>query len=72
MVRATDTDQPRSVVIDPERGFGRPTLADTGIRVDVIVDRYRSGETIAELAHDYRVTPDLIDDAVRCELRAAG
>jgi uncharacterized protein (DUF433 family) len=72
LVRAGGADQPRSIVIDPEHGFGRPTLAGKGIRVDVIVERYLAGETVAELARDYRVLPDLIDDAVRCELRAAG
>jgi uncharacterized protein (DUF433 family) len=72
LVRASGADQPRSVVIDPARGFGRPTLSGKGIRVDVIVERYRAGETIADLALDYRVPPELIDDAVRCELRAAG
>ena len=72
LVRTGGTDQPKTVVIDPERGFGRPTLSGKGIRVDVIVERYRAGETIAELAADYRVAPELIDDAVRCELRAAG
>jgi len=72
LVRATGAEQPKTIVIDPERGFGRPTVSGKGIRVDVIVERYRAGETIAELANDYRVAPDLIDDAVRCELRAAG
>jgi uncharacterized protein (DUF433 family) len=72
LVRAGGIDQPKSVVIDPARGFGRPTLSGRGIRVDVIVERYRAGETIADLALDYRVAPELIDDAVRCELRAAG
>jgi uncharacterized protein (DUF433 family) len=72
LVRASGTDQPKTIVIDPARGFGRPTLSGKGIRVDVIVERYRAGETIAELADDYRVAPELIDDAVRCELRAAG
>ena len=71
LVRAPGHEQPRSIVIDPERGFGRPTLAGKGVRVDVIVERYRAGESSADLAKDYRVPIDLIDDAVRCELRAA-
>lgn len=72
IVRSGGGEQPKTIVIDPQRGFGRPTLAGTGIRVDVIVERYRAGESIAELAQDYRVEPERIDDAVRCELRAAG
>ncbi len=71
LVRGSGAEQPRTIVIDPERGFGRPTLAGKGVRVDVIVGRYRAGESTAELAKDYRVAADLIDDAVRCELRAA-
>jgi uncharacterized protein (DUF433 family) len=72
LVRAAGTEQPRTIVIDPERGFGRPTLAGKGVRVDIVVERYRAGETIEELARDYGVSVELIDDAVRCELRAAG
>ena len=52
-------------------GFGRPTLVGTGIRVEVVVARYRAGESPAELAADYRVSVELIDDAVRSELREA-
>ncbi len=70
LVRATEP-QPRSIVIDPERGFGRPTLAGRGIRVDVVVERYRAGESPADLAADYRVAVEVIDDAVRSELREA-
>lgn len=71
LVRSGDVEQPKSIVIDPERSFGRPTLAGKGIRVDVVVERYRAGETIEELARDYGVKVEAIDDAVRCELRAA-
>jgi uncharacterized protein (DUF433 family) len=70
LVRAGGPEQPRSVVIDPERGFGRPTLAGTGVRVDVVVGRYRAGENTAGLARDYGVTEEAIEDAIRCELHA--
>lgn len=70
LVRAIEP-QPKSIVIDPERGFGRPTLAGRGIRVDIVVERYRAGESPADLAADYRVDVEVIDDAVRSELREA-
>lgn len=72
IVRAPSAPQPKTIVIDPQRGFGQPTLAGTGIRVDVVVSRYHAGESATDLAKDYRVTEELIEDAVRCELRAAG
>jgi uncharacterized protein (DUF433 family) len=71
LVRTATDPQPKSIVIDPERGFGRPTLVGTGIRVEIVVERYRAGESPAELAADYRVPVELIDDAVRSELREA-
>src|ERR1019366_6393491 len=39
LVRTAGTEQPRTIVIDPERGFGRPTLAGKGVRVDIVVER---------------------------------
>jgi uncharacterized protein (DUF433 family) len=71
LTRSDTQVQPRSIVIDPGRGFGRPTLAGKGVRVDVIVGRYRAGESPRDLARDYGVPVELIDDAVRSELRAA-
>jgi uncharacterized protein (DUF433 family) len=71
LVRGADAAQPRAVVVDPLRGFGRPTLVGTVIRTTVVAERYRAGDSIAELAKDYGVTTELVEDAVRCELRAA-
>ncbi len=59
------------IVIDPERGFGRPILTKGGARVDVIVSRYRAGESTESIAKDYGVANGVIEEAVRSELRAA-
>ncbi len=61
----------KAVVIDPRRGFGRPVLVGTGIQTAVIASRHRAGESIQELAQDYNLSPEKIEDAIRCELRAA-
>jgi len=71
LVRSATDPQPKSIVIDPQRGFGRPTIVGTGIRVEIVVERYRAGESPSEFAADYRVPVELIDDAVRSELREA-
>lgn len=70
-VRTGSLDQPKHVVIDPRRGYGRPVLAGTGVRTSVIVERYRAGDSVVALADDYGIGPLLIEDAVRCELGAA-
>ena len=59
--------QPKSIVIDPRRGFGQPVIIGTGIQARVVAGRYRAGESINELADDYGLSLDLIEDAIRCE-----
>ncbi len=54
-----------AVVIDPERGFGRPVLDGRGIRTEVIWERFQAGESIASLAQDYGLEPAVIEDILR-------
>jgi uncharacterized protein (DUF433 family) len=63
--------QPKSIVIDPHRGFGQPIIAGTGIETRIVTERYRAGESVAELAKDYRLDPEQIEDAIRCETSEA-
>jgi uncharacterized protein (DUF433 family) len=71
LARSERVSQPRAIVIDPKMGFGRPVLAGTGIRTEIVIGRYLAGESAPELAKDYGVKPELIEDAVRLESRAA-
>jgi uncharacterized protein (DUF433 family) len=45
-----------------------PALTGTGIPTLVIADRYKAGESIADLARDYDRPEDQIEEAIRCEL----
>lgn len=65
------TDQPRSVVVDPARSFGRPVVAGAYVRTEVIEQRFRAGDSIAEMAGDYGVDADTIEEALRFERRSA-
>jgi uncharacterized protein (DUF433 family) len=64
-------EQPRSVVVDPARSFGRPVLAGIYVRTQVIEERFRAGDTIAEMAEDYGVPAATIEEALRFEHRSA-
>lgn len=66
-----DAPQPRSIVVDPRRGFGQPVIAGTGIQARIVAERYRAGESVATLAADYDVAVEKIEDAIRCETREA-
>jgi uncharacterized protein (DUF433 family) len=68
--RNRSLEQPKFVVIDPRISFGRPVLTGTGIRTMVVVERYKAGESVEELAKDYGRERLEIEEAIRCELSA--
>ncbi len=70
-IRKQNVQEPKVIVIDPFISFGRPVLVGTGIPTAVIADRYKSGESIDELADDYGRQRLEIEEALRCELQAA-
>jgi len=63
--RADAPDALAAVVIDPQRGFGRPVLDGRGIRTEVIIDRFHAGESVASLADDYALDVAVIEDILR-------
>ena len=63
--RTAGADSPRVVVIDPYISFGKPTVAGTGVSVAILIDRFRSGEALTELADDYDMTMQQVEEAVR-------
>jgi uncharacterized protein (DUF433 family) len=68
---ASDGDHPKSVVVDPARSFGRPVLARVYVRTEVVEQRFLAGDTIAEIADDYRVREADVEEALRFEHRRA-
>jgi uncharacterized protein (DUF433 family) len=60
-----------SIVLDPRYSFGRPILDGYALRTAIVAERFQAGEKIDDLARDYDVSPDAIENAIRCERRAA-
>jgi len=58
---------PRVVVMNPAVSFGRPVIAGTGIPVSSVYERYKAGDSVADLARDYRLEISAIEEAIRCE-----
>ena len=69
--RAAMDRTPAMVVIDPTLSAGRPVIAGTGLATQLIAERYKAGESISDLAHDYERGHEEIEEAIRCELPAA-
>lgn len=59
------------VVVDPEVAFGLPLLVDGGARVEDLVDRFLAGDTIGDVADDFGVRVDQVEDVIRAATRHA-
>ncbi len=64
-------DAPSLVVIDPALSAGRPVISGTGLATEVIAERYKAGESVRDLTKDYGREEAEIEEAIRCELKAA-
>jgi uncharacterized protein (DUF433 family) len=62
------TDEPAPVEIDPRVAFGRPVLIGRGVPTAVLADRFKAGDSLADLAEDYDTSTENIEAAIRSEL----
>lgn len=53
------------VVVDPERSFGIPIFARGAARVEVVLGRFKAGESIEMLSEEFGVPPAELLDALR-------
>jgi uncharacterized protein (DUF433 family) len=68
--RERDQFRKGSVIIDLRLGFGQPVINGTGIRTEIVVQRFRAGEPIAALAEDYGRSREEIEEIVRGDLNS--
>jgi uncharacterized protein (DUF433 family) len=57
------------VTVDPAVAFGQPVVAHGGARVEDLVDRFRAGDDLDEIAADFDVPGDEVQDVLRVALR---
>ena len=61
--------EPKLIQINPAVGFGKPVIAGTGISTAVVASRFNARESIDDLAAEYGVKPQQIEEAIRWEQR---
>ncbi len=69
-VSADTITMDRPIVIDPHISFGRPVVLRVGISTAAIAGRIDAGEVVKDIAKDYDLSPEEIEQAVLYE-RAA-
>src|SRR5579885_2563125 len=60
---AVPESDPRLVVMSPTVSFGRPVIVGTGIPVSAIYERYKAGDSVADLARDFRLETSAVEEA---------
>lgn len=63
--------QRAEVVVDPKIAFGLPLVVNGGARVEDLVDRFVAGDSVAEIAYDFEVPPEEVEDVIRVATRTA-
>jgi uncharacterized protein (DUF433 family) len=58
------------VVVDPAIAFGLPLVVHGGARVEDLVDRFVAGDTVADIADDFGVPAEEVEDVIRVATRA--
>lgn len=66
----SDAADARPIVIDPQISFGRPVVSKAFVSTRSIVDRIDAGEKVEDVARDYGLTREVVEEAVVYE-RAA-
>lgn len=64
-------DSPTLIVIESGLSAGRPVINGTGLAAEIIAERYKAGESIRELAHDYEISQKEVEEAVRYQMLIA-
>jgi uncharacterized protein (DUF433 family) len=59
------------VVVDPTRAFGEPIFERGGARVDDVLERFWADESIDELAEEFGVPVEQLEDVLRVASRRA-
>jgi uncharacterized protein (DUF433 family) len=57
------------VTVDPRQAFGQPLVVNGVGRVEDLVDRFQAGDGFAEIADDFGVPAEEVEDVIRVALR---
>ncbi len=59
------------VVVDAQRAFGLPLMVRGGARVEDVVDRFVAGDRMADIASDFGVSAEELEDVIRVAAKAS-
>lgn len=61
----------KSVIVDPNRAFGQPIFEKGAVRVEDVLDRFEAGDSLGDVAYDFDVSVEDVEEVVRVALKTA-
>lgn len=59
------------LLVDPKRAFGQPIFVDGGVRLEDVLDRFKAGDSMRAVAHDFGVPVKDVEEVIRGSLASA-
>ena len=59
----------KPIVVDPDYGYGLPVVADSGVRTEIILERFQAGDLKEQIAQDFNLDPIEVERALQFELK---
>jgi len=57
----------KPIVIDPDYGFGLPVVDKSGVRTEILLERYESGDSVDQIADDFSLNANDVEEAIHYE-----
>jgi len=57
--------------LDPDYAFGFPVIRNSGVRTEIILERFQAGDLHDQIAQDFNVDPIEVERALQFELSRA-
>jgi uncharacterized protein (DUF433 family) len=61
----------KPIVVDPDYGYGLPVVANTGVRTEIIRERFESGDLEPQIADDFNLTVEEVARALQFEMKTS-
>jgi len=61
----------KPIVVDPEFGFGLPVILGSGVKTEIVRERFEVGDSIEQISYDFNITPIEVESAIQFELNRA-
>lgn len=59
----------KPIVVDPDYGYGLPVVANSGVRTEIILERFQAGDLPAQIAKDFNLDSVEVERALQFEMK---